>query len=289
MKVAQISDPHFFHFTKSPLQFFSKAFLANFYFIFSRKKHFDERIPYQIVQTLKREKVRDILISGDLTTSSSHQEFDKARAYFEYLKKEDFDLLAIPGNHDQYTLRAEMENRFYRVLSPYLLHPSKLAFSLEKDYVAAFELTKPWWLVLIDCSVATPLTKSTGRFHAKVEENLIKLLDSLPEGANVHLVSHFPYTPFQFPTNHLERGGVLKKILTRYPSVRIYSHGHTHRHEYAQKETHLVVGCGSISQKKKSSFQVFDYSAEKCIISRFHYNGSEFIKNDVEKSVSTLV
>lgn len=228
MKIAHISDLHFSQWDRGLSQFFSKRWLGNLNYLFGRRKIFSHERLDQLPQLFQQQGITHVLISGDLSTTSSPAEFEKAQAFVTSLEKAGLKVFAIPGNHDQYTKGAYRDQRFYDYF------PSTWGVGdLKKDKMTACPLDKTWWLVGLDTALATSWFYSTGEFSSTAEDSLARFLSSLPSDQKVILLNHFPFFPHEPIRKRLERGEALKNLLLKFPQVQLYCHGHTHRHCFA--------------------------------------------------------
>ena len=289
LKIAHISDIHFFQFNKSPLQFFGKKFLANFNALFTRKKAFDSNLAYQALDFLKKEGASHLIISGDFTSSSSFEEFQMMHAYVNKAKTLGFRIFTIPGNHDAYTKSSYRNKLFFSHLKDLVSFTGDTPHNLVDDHVAAFKMNGPWWIVLLNCSAPTAIHKSTGVFSRAVEKSLLDVLETLPENAEITLVCHYPFERFKFPKAHLERGSHLEKILVADKRIRIYLHGHRHLHRIEQIGKIVVADSGSISLKKASSFNMLEFRDNSCEITHYQHDKHTWRITDVRETITTLV
>src|SRR5690606_11603845 len=115
-KLAHFSDIHFFKACKSPLQFFNRQFLGNFNYLFTRRKHFDQKLAELKAAELKQEGILSLLITGDFTCMASKAEFLQAKNFLIKLKNQGFKIYILPGNHDVYTKSAHSNKTFYKTL-----------------------------------------------------------------------------------------------------------------------------------------------------------------------------
>lgn len=217
-RLAHISDLHFskVHFRLFP--FSPKSWVGNINFLLRRKRQFDYKMLEALILSLQKEKVDHVLISGDLSCTSSHAEFIKAKAFVKTLEDAGMRVTLIPGNHDHLSKKSYKNKEFYRFF------PKE---TLEKHAVEAEKLFDSWWLVSLDTTLATPLFCCHGEFSKAIEDKLTQVLSELPKESNVLLVNHFP---IHHPKNKALRGEEnLLALLKDNPKVKIYLHGHTHK------------------------------------------------------------
>ncbi len=289
LKIAHLSDIHFFHLNKSLSQFFNKRFLANFNALLTRGKLLDSNLAYKVLPFLKKQGVTHIIISGDFTSSSSFQEFRLMQDYVKEIKNQGFELYTLPGNHDAYTKSSHLKQAFFSHLDTLVNFKGDTDHNLIHDGVAAYKILEPWWLVLLNCSCSTAWHKSTGIFSKSLEKSLISLLDSLPAKSEITLVCHYPFEKFRYPRAHLERGHVLEKILATDERVRIYLHGHRHNHRIELAQNIVLADSGSISLKKASSFNLLEFTPTQCEIVHYQRINHEWRPSDVRETVACLV
>ncbi|MCB1084554.1 MAG: metallophosphoesterase [Chlamydiia bacterium] len=249
VRIAHISDLHFSNFSFNPLQFFSKRWIGNLNLLFNRSKHYLNERPFSLIPSFKKQGVTHVIISGDLTTTSSKKEFALAKSFVSRLKEEGMTVYVIPGNHDAYTKKADRKNVFYR----FFPSPSSSPFSLKVHGMCKLPLCEGWTLVLLDTTCATSLTSSNGYFSPNLETNLTKLLQSIGAEEKVLLVNHFPFFQHERAGRRLINGKRLESLLKAFPTVQIYLHGHTHRRTAADlRESHLplILESGSSGHTK---------------------------------------
>jgi len=232
IRLAQISDFHITHLTWNPLRLFSKRFLGNLNWLFSRKGIFSTEAIDALPSFLSSLQLDHILLGGDFTTTSLPEEFRLARAFVDKLPA---PWIAIPGNHDQYTYRAYRQKRYYQSLS----NPREAIrertdfFNLSDHGLEAHRLAPKWWLIALDTTRATNLYSSRGFFSPKLEERLNELLSMIPSDHSILLLNHYPFFQNVTVRHSLSRGNALEALLRKEPRIKAYLHGHSHRHTIA--------------------------------------------------------
>ena len=278
MRIAHISDPHFFLLNTSLSQFFSKRWLGNLNLLLNRKGElFIDRL-HLLPLFFKSKEVTDVVISGDLTTTSDPREFKKAQAFVKLFEDEGMRVLLIPGNHDHYTKKACNKKVFYDFF-PSLYPPQKSAHpNLKDDRHTVISLQDNWAMVLVDTSLASNLFNSTGKFSSKLEQSLRKTL-SLLENKHVIMVNHFPFMPIEKPKKRLIGSKHLINLIRDFPNIRMYWHGHTHRKIIADlRESSLpvVLDPASISYKL-GSFFISDIEGDNLHLKSYHWVKSHWV------------
>lgn len=190
----------------------------------NRAAHYHNDHPFSLPPLFKEKGVTHVILSGDLTTTSSKAEYRIAKRFVSLLEREGMEVFAIPGNHDHYTKHADRMRLFYS-----FFNTAPAAPLLKERGVALLPLTIGWKLLLMDTSCATPLISSSGHFSKRIERHLKELLNTLEKKERVLLVNHFPFFQNDIKRRQLVRGEALEALLSTYPQVQLYLHGHTHR------------------------------------------------------------
>lgn len=269
MRIAHISDLHFSKISWGVTQFLSKEWVGNFNLVFNRGYDFSSTPPYALIDLFKQEGVMDVIVSGDLTTTSSKKEFLLAKQFIARLQKEGMRVYLIPGNHDHYTKRSYKKKTFYHYFSP--KHSEDFEYNLADHGVTAKKLMPSWWLVLMDTACSTPLISSNGYFSQETETHLTDLLSKIPNEDKVLLVNHFPFFQNDKAKRRLIRGPALENILKEEPKVQIYLHGHTHRRcvaDLRESNLPLILDSGSTAYRF-GSWNLLDLEEDSCDLTVF--------------------
>lgn len=274
MRIAHISDFHYTHLTWNPFRLFSKRIFGHLNWFFLRKKHFFEEQTEPLPALLRELGVDLVLLGGDFTTTALSEEFHKA---CRFLKKIQLPWLAIPGNHDHYTKRAFRQKHFYRHLTnkrKEIAHPVEF-FTLKDHAIEAHKIAPGWWTIGLDTSIATNPYSSQGLFSEKLESYLEEVLTLIPSEDSILLLNHYPFFQNDEPRHNLQRGPALEQLLQRHPRIRLYLHGHTHRHTIADlQESNLpiILDSGSCTQGRKGAWNLIDLTASGCHISTYRWD-----------------
>ena len=264
-RFAHISDIHYSKISFGASQFFSKRWIGNLNFLLRRKREFDYSLLEELIPVLVQEKIETVLISGDLSCTSLEEEFLKASSFVKALKQNGIETIILPGNHDHYTKKSYQKKTFYHFF------PSKSANSpnLKLDQLEITKLNDSWHLIALDTTLATPLFCSHGRFDEKIEKTLEKALSSLPSDAQVIIANHFPIA---LEKSALQRESHLISLLQKYPKVKLYLHGHTHKRKITDHRSNnlpIVVDSGSASHRFIGSWNVIECKEKGCSIKPF--------------------
>ncbi len=276
-RCAHISDLHFSKPTWDPSQFFSKRWLGNLNLVLARKKIYTPDHLSALANTLKDLGISHVLITGDLSCTSFEKEFEMARDFVFSLKANGMNVFAIPGNHDHYTKQAYRDQIFYDYFDSSFSEATAAlppTMSLKKDKVSARYLGHQWWLIGIDTALATPLLSSSGHFSQEIETNLEKVLTAIPSDHHILLMNHFPIFELESPRNRLIRKDALRALLLKFPNIRFYLHGHTHRHCIADlrpNQLPVVLDCGSTAHKTIGSWNMLEMNKEGCRVQAYRW------------------
>ena len=274
MRIAHISDFHYTHLTWNPFRLLSKRFLGNLNWIFSRRKHFFEEQLNPLPPLLEELGVDFVLLGGDFTTTALTEEYEKALRFVKKIKK---PWLAIPGNHDHYTLRSYRQKHFYRYFTNHrkaITHPVEF-FTLKDHGVEVHQLPNKWWVVTLDTAQATNPYSSEGLFSEQLEKHLKEVLSLLPKDAPILLLNHYPFFQNDQARRNLRRGEVLEELLKNDSRIRLYLHGHTHRHTVADLQDAglpIVLDSGSCAQGRKGAFNLIDLDSNGCKVSTYRFD-----------------
>jgi len=281
LRIAHISDLHFSKISRGLGQLFSKAWLGNLNLIFNRNYDYSPEGPYALIALFKEQGVTDVIISGDLTTTSSKEEFELAQQFVHHLKKAGLNLYLVPGNHDHYTRLAYHRKIFYHYFEK--KHSEDSSYNLADHGVTAKKFNSHWWLVLMDTTLATPLTSSNGCFTKKIEVSLKGLLGKIPVNSKVLLVNHFPFFPTEKPKRRLIRGPVLKQIIQNHPNIQFYLHGHTHKrciNDMRRNGLPIILDSGSTAYRHGSCY-LLHLSENACDLTVFGWGEKRWTQIEV--------
>jgi predicted phosphodiesterase len=83
----------------------------------------------------------------------------------------------------------------------------------------------------------------------------------------VILANHFPFFEQESIRKALTRSTQLKQQLARFSNVKLYLHGHTHRHCIADLRPNnlpIILDSGSTSNRETGSWNLIDISPKNC-------------------------
>jgi 3',5'-cyclic AMP phosphodiesterase CpdA len=288
-KLAHISDLHFSRLTLNPLQFLSKQWLGNLNVFFFRKKHYSTLPLVHLFKMLLEENPIDyLLITGDISSTASEKEFQKAEELFLELEAHHIKTFFLPGNHDAYTKKAYKNRLFYNYFSNPIEHPdlSYGRFTLKHHGVEAHSLQNHWYLILLDTAIATPLISSKGLFSEKIEANLLTLLQEIPSNSQIMIANHFPYSQQEKQRKILVNGDKLLSILKQDKRIKFYLHGHTHKHNISPIQPNvypITLDSGSLNHLSFGTWNLLTLDNHEALIDIFHFKNQVWQKSQEQK------
>ena len=116
MKIAHISDLHFFSPVPSALHLFGTAMIGYINAFIRRRKFFITAHLDQCLASLVRDNIEILIITGDFTTTADPREFLMAKEFLKKVAVAGIKVYAIPGNHDTYTKKSFQNKLFYSML-----------------------------------------------------------------------------------------------------------------------------------------------------------------------------
>ena len=272
-RLAHISDLHFSNPSWNPFQFCSKRWLGNLNFLMNRKDALKPENLTALFPIFQERNIDAVLITGDLTSTSHEKEFILAQQFVDCLKQK-FKVFTLPGNHDQYTKKAYKTQLFYQFFNPTYSLPidSLTSLSLKEDKMTVFNLSHGWWLFALDTAIATSLTSSNGYFSFELEQALEKALKEIPLDHHVILVNHFPVFSNESSRKSLIRREALKALIEKFPNIKLYLHGHTHRHciaDLRNSDLPIFLDSGSTAKKDGGTWNLIDITTTGCEVEVF--------------------
>jgi 3',5'-cyclic AMP phosphodiesterase CpdA len=270
---------HAFHLSLNPLQFFSKCWVGNLNGLINRQLHYHADPNPTLIDLFLAEGINMLLFSGDLTTTSIPSEFETVKRFIEQVREAGIEVLVVPGNHDKYTREAEATKRFYDYFPCEAIEPapSPLSYDLREDGVVARRLCEGWWYVGMDTTIATKLFSAKGRFSKVTQHNLEQLLEHIPEGDRVVMMSHYPLFASPHPSHNLERADALRNLLRHHHNVKLYLHGHVHRLSVTDRRKNglpIILNSGSCGSKRRASCLIVDVDPDGCTVRSFRSRGN---------------
>ncbi len=281
MKIAHLSDIHFFRNQFDLKTLFSKRLLGTLNHYMNPKRHSVDFDLFELPEFLKGQGVTHVLISGDFTTTSNAKEYELASKFIKKLEDQGFKTFSIPGNHDHYTKKSDKDRRFYKYI--------KASNELKEKGLAYEDLGEGFKCILLDTVLATPLWSSQGLFSKNLEKRLSNLLNSIPKEQPLIVINHFPVVKGERPQRHqMLRLEALRELLESHSNILLYLHGHTHLSEFSTTKP-LMINCGSLTLTKGGSFHIMDLTPNFLEVEAYTYQDKNWqvrIKKSFPFSIS---
>lgn len=259
LKIAHLSDPHFATVTYNPNQFLSKRWLGNCNLLLFRNKTYQTDHLGYLPDLLSSLHFDAVAITGDFTTTSLPEEYQKAKFLVDAIKNKNIKTFVLPGNHDIYTKESERKKRFAQFFP-----------SSEKNGVEVLEIKKNLFWIGLHCAYASNLFLSDGIFSSVIEQELVQRLDAIPKEAFCIMGNHFPlFTSGNF-RHDLRKAKRLQAVLKNFPQVKIYLHGHIHKPAIRQEPLlPLVLNSGSVAHLPGGTFYSIEIFDTGCNVKRY--------------------
>lgn len=255
-RLAHISDLHFFDNAVHWKDMFSKRALGHLNATLFRKNIHSEEPLLQIPELFKALDLDGVVITGDISSTSQIQEFEKAKQWLQQFPE--LKTFIVPGNHDAYTKKSFREKACFQTLS----FNEKGIGSLQEDGLELHHIFENWWLILLDTAVPTAFFSSGGLFSKKLEEKLSYLLSHLDQNQSIILASHFPIVNCSW-RKKLFRSSKLLEICKKHPHIKLYLHGHLHSSalvDLREENLPICIDSGSLSHKDKGGWNFLEFN-----------------------------
>jgi 3',5'-cyclic AMP phosphodiesterase CpdA len=280
IKVAQISDLHFSKISFNFKNIFSKSFLGNINLLFSRKKNFSQKPLKNLSYLLKTLDIQYLVICGDITSTSSIEEFEMASSYIKTLKENGINCIILPGNHDIYTKSAEKQKIFFKYFNNDLESKNK-KYNLKDDDLEVFDLNENFSIIAINTALATTLISSRGLFKNELFIKLEKLFQNKEiQSKTILLTSHFPYTNKISIRKNLKNRKLLQNFLKNHQNIKLFLHGHIHEQKIEHDIENMMPICidsGSCSHTKEGSFNLLELNEKELDVTFFKWNNFDML------------
>ena len=233
--------------------------------LLGRARHFrqTERVLAALRTELRARQFDRVIFSGDATALGFEEESARAAALLGIVD-DGVPGLAVPGNHDYCTRRAEASGHFERHFSPWLVgervdgHPYPFA-----------QRVGPVWLIAVNSAVSHGWpTDASGLVGVAQLQRLEALLRRLDTGPRI-LVTHYPV---RVADGSPERPGHglrdLEDVLAvaRAGGISLWLHGHRHtayHHEASAEVPFPVICAGSATEKPKWSYGDYTLAGDR--------------------------
>lgn len=224
-----VADLHFWKVTFNPLRLLNKRVLGNLNVWMRRRHEFAMERAAACVDWLAAQGTRQLLLTGDFTSTALDEEFERAREFVVAVRQRGFTVYMVPGNHDVYTFESVRKDRFRRYFGDYI--PAQ-------GYPARYTLPGGTPLLLVPTACPN-LLSTRGRIRDVEVQRTADLLREC--GPAVIVAGHYPVlnkTPGYELTRsrRLRNAEALRSVLGRSEKRILYVAGHVHRFSYVTDE-----------------------------------------------------
>ncbi|MGR3973331.1 MAG: metallophosphoesterase [Candidatus Rhabdochlamydia sp.] len=277
-RIAHLSDLHFADGKMKMSHLSCKTVLGklNFYLNRNRKIHYPKLQP--LPELLASLQVNGVIITGDVSTTSSEEEFQRAKIYINQLTSLGISVYCIPGNHDCYTKQAHQDALFYKFFDA--SWDPQFPYSLQLDGVTLKKLCPKWWILGLDTAEPTSLFQSTGRVRPETLRTLNTLFTHIPSQDHMIMINHFPFLQEGSGHRQLIHRESLLQLFYQHPQIQLYCHGHTHHRLLTDlREDHLpiVLDAGSITQKDQGGWSLIDLLPHSLQIQHYDWVSNQWL------------
>jgi 3',5'-cyclic AMP phosphodiesterase CpdA len=237
MRLVLLGDIHMYRLFMAPWELAGKTLIGQANVWLHRRRHFDRKLLVPVVRRAMGLEPEMVLLSGDLTSVASSEEFERVHRILHPLISK-VPTVAVPGNHDRYTFTSQANKRMERYF----------ADAMPKKYPHLQPLTGRWHLLSMDSAVPR-MFSSRGKLGKLQLSHAYQAVDTLTEDDGLLVMSHYaigtpPPMPPMEDVHKLEDEAALWEFLETLPCPALYLHGHVHYpwlwHPEEPKRQHLV-------------------------------------------------
>jgi 3',5'-cyclic AMP phosphodiesterase CpdA len=237
-----IADLHFWKVVWNPLRLANKRILGMANVYFSRRRHFAMENAEPFADAVVATGVKDVLLTGDFTSTALDEEFAMAAAFVRGLANRGMRIALAPGNHDVYTFEARRKRRFERHFAEFLP---------EDGYPARVTLPGGTAMILAPTAVPNALS-ARGLIAPEAIERTLAMIAESPPGPVV-VAAHYPLLPktatYASTRQHrLRNAAQFRRRLGETGRHILYVAGHVHHASYVRDPKYpeieyLTTGC----------------------------------------------
>jgi hypothetical protein len=239
-RLLHLTDLHFWRVVLNPLRLMNKRLLGNANVALHRRHELRTHQAPAFLDYITGLGVRDVLLTGDFTSTSTDEEFALAKEFLQELGRRGITPRVFAGNHDVYTFESTRHRRFEKYLGDWL----------PAARLPAVVPLRDGFPVLYVPTVCPNLISSKGRITPGETEAVRDLLGQV---SGPLLVSgHYPILDRTYgyatkPSRRLRNAAALGAALRAYKHPALYFCGHVHRFSHVQDPvapnlTHLTSG-----------------------------------------------
>ena len=226
-RVALLGDIHIYRLMTAPWRLLGKRLAGQANLWFSRRHRFQKSLIFNVLQRVEALKPDLLLLSGDLTTTALHSEFEEAATALRPIMSK-IETVIVPGNHDRYTMMSgwarTAEKHFGR--------------QVPRQFPHLRALNDRWALLAVDAAMPRAISSRgrVGRDQLARVRQLLAAEGGDPRSRGLIVLCHYPFSvPSQvhWPWIHrladAEAVGELMVAASKEYGQLIYVHGHVHQ------------------------------------------------------------
>jgi len=226
-RVLHLSDLHFWRVVLNPLRLLNKRFLGNANVALRRRHELRTHQAPAFLDYIAGLGVRDVLLTGDFTSTSTDDEFALAREFLQELVRRRMIPRVFAGNHDVYTFESARHRRFEKYLGEW--QPA--------DRLPALVPLGDGFPVLYVPTACPNLVSSKGRIAPGEIDDVRGLLNQT--SGPLLVAGHYPILDHTYgyvtkPNRRLRNAAVLGAALRSHRGPALYACGHVHRFSFVR-------------------------------------------------------
>lgn len=223
LRIAHISDLHFWHITLNPLRLMNKRILGMGNLILNRAWKYRMETTPSLVRHIEELRPDHLLITGDLTTTALEEEFRAVREALKPLLRGPASATVIPGNHDRYTREATRNGLFEKYFAEFA--PSGTYPWLKRigngDAILGLDPCRPTRFISARGMISTQQLQKASELLDEAQPTIRRLLVAC------HYPVALPPGTQESPSHGLSGSENLRRFLDLQRPI-LYCHGHIH-------------------------------------------------------------
>jgi 3',5'-cyclic AMP phosphodiesterase CpdA len=266
-RLLHLTDLHFWRVILNPLRLLNKRIIGNANLVLRRRRELLTRQAPGVLDYIASLRVRDVILTGDFTSTAAAPEFELARDFLRDLARRGMSPRILPGNHDVYTFESVRHRRFEKFLGEWL----------PAERLPATRPLSGGFPVVYVPTVCPNLLSSRGRIRlAELEALCAELAASSP--GPLLVAGHYPllnktYGYVLTPGRRLRGASALAAVLREYKAPLLYFCGHVHRFSLVRDPlspnlTHL--SSGALFRRDHDARHTADFSEIRSGPAGFH-------------------
>lgn len=222
-----VADIHYWKVVMNPFRLLNKRFLGNVNVFIKRRHEFVTSRATEFSDKLASVGPKNLLMTGDFTSTSLTEEFAMARGFVDGLKDRGLSIQLMPGNHDVYTFGSKRKGTFEEHFKDFIP---------ENGYPTRVTLPGGTPIIMVP-TVCPNIISSKGR----ITDKELASFETLLEQASSQLIvtGHYPvlhqtYGYSSKSGRRLRNAETLRGLMGASGKQILYICGHVHHFSYVQ-------------------------------------------------------